>query len=86
MGRVDELDEVARNEIQPGWEVYDADGERVGHVGEVSDMSFTVVTAGMVEATAGIGFDQVESADDGRVDLAVTAQEISAAIDEGGAG
>ena len=83
---MDELDAIARTEIQPGWDVYDADGELVGRVGEVSDMSFTVETSGLIEATAGVGFDQVESADDGRVVLAVSGDEIAATIDEAGAG
>jgi hypothetical protein len=83
---MDELDAVARTEIQPGWDVYDADGDLVGRVREVSDMSFAVETTGLVEAIVGIGFDQVESADDGRVALAVSGDEIAATIDEAGAG
>ena len=80
---MDELDAVARTEIQPGWSVYDADGELVGRVGEVSDMSFTIETTGLVEATTGVGFDQVESADDGRVDLSVSGDDLAVTIDEG---
>ena len=83
---MDDLDAIARTEIQPGWDVYDADGDLVGRVLEVSDMSLAVETTGLVEAIVGIGFDQVESAEDGRVELAVSGDEIAATIDEGGAG
>ena len=85
-GVMDDLDAIARTEIQPGWDVYDADGDLVGRVLEVSDMSLAVETTGLVEAIVGIGFDQVESAEDGRVELAVSGDEIAATIDEGGAG
>jgi hypothetical protein len=40
---MDELDEIARTEIQKGWVVVvDADGTEVGHVGEVHGRSFTL--------------------------------------------
>ena len=47
---MDDLDAIARTEIQPGWDVYDADGDLVGRVLEVSDMSLAVETTGLVEA------------------------------------
>jgi hypothetical protein len=37
---MDELNEVAGQEIQQRWDVIDADGERVGEVAEVGETSF----------------------------------------------
>ena len=39
---MDELNEIARHEIQPGWDVFTADEELLGTVDQVSDASFTV--------------------------------------------
>ena len=47
---MDELNEVARMEIQPGWDVYTADDEALGQVDSVGDVSFTVT--GMAASTA----------------------------------
>ena len=76
---MDELDEIARFEIREGWDVIDADDERIGSVAEVHDRSFTLETA-----TGGrreIAFTDVESADDGRVTIAVSGEELTSDLD-----
>ena len=72
---MDELDAIAQTEIQAGWEVADADGERIGAVAEVHSGSFTVETAvgGQIE----VDFGDVESADDGRVILMISGDELA---------
>lgn len=75
---MDELDAVARTEIQPGWHVLDADGEQIGSVEDVTDASFTIRVNGPSEALIAISFDDIESADDGRVELAVSGGELAA--------
>lgn len=76
---MDELDEIARFEIQEGWDVFDADGERIGEVAEVHDTAFTL------ETTTGdaldVDFTDVESADDGRVTLVMSGEELSSDLD-----
>jgi hypothetical protein len=72
---MDELDAIARTEIQPGWEVVDADDERIGEVAEVHETSFEVTTS--VGTTLQVDFTDVESADDGRVMLMVTGEELA---------
>ena len=74
---MDELDAIARTEIQPGWDVYDADGERIGEVGDVHTGSFTV--EGVTGARLDVDFTDVESADDGRVTLMLSGDELSTA-------
>lgn len=78
---MDELNDVARTEIQPGWEVYTGDEERLGTVDEVGDSTFTVsgmaATAGVLE----VRFDDVESAGDGRVTLMLGSDEIQPQVD-----
>ena len=59
----DELDAIARTEIQERWDVFDADGERVGEVSEVHDTAFTLETT--VGGSVEVDFTDVESADDG---------------------
>ena len=73
---MDELDAVAHSEVQPGSHVYDADGQLVGTVDTVRDTGFTVRVAGPVDASMEIGFDEIESADDGRIELGVSADEL----------
>jgi len=70
---MDELDEIARMEIQQGWDVVDADGHSVGEVAEVHGASFTLRAIGGVLQVA---FSDVESADDGRVSLSVSGDEL----------
>jgi hypothetical protein len=79
---MDELDAVAHSEVQPGSHVYDADGQLVGTVGAVRDSTFIVRVAGPVDATMEIGFDEIESADDGRIELGVSADELASVPDE----
>ena len=76
----DELDAIARTEIQERWDVFDADGERVGEVGAVHDTAFTLDTA--VGRSLEIDFTDVESADDGRVTLSVSGVELTSDLGE----
>ena len=76
---MDELDEIARIEIQERWDVFDADGERVGEVGEVHDTAFTLETT--VGGAIDVDFTDVESADDGRVTLAMSGDELGSDLD-----
>ena len=77
---MDELDAVARTEIQERWDVFDADGERVGEVAEVHETSFVLATT--VGGSMQISFTDVESADDGRVTLMVSGEELTSDLDE----
>jgi hypothetical protein len=80
---MDELDAIAHNEVQPGSHVYDGDGQLIGSVERVGDTAFTLRLNGPVDATVEIGFDEIESADDGRVELAVSGDELAAVADSG---
>ena len=77
---MDELDEIARWEIQEGWGVLDADGEAVGVVDAVHDASFTLRTS--VGGTMEIGFGDIESADDGHVTLTLSGEELTSDLEE----
>lgn len=79
---MDELDAVARTEVQPGWHVYDVDGQLIGSVDRVSDASFSVRSTGPGAPILDVGFDDIESADDGRVALALNSDELASAVDD----
>jgi hypothetical protein len=81
--RMEELNEIGRIEIQPGWAVLDADGQAVGTVDEAGEESFTVRIEGPVDAIIGIAYADIESADDGRVVLSVSREDLDAAVDVG---
>lgn len=81
--RMEELNEIGRIEIQPGWTVLDADGQTVGTVDEAGEQSFTVRVEGPVDATIGVAYADIESADDGRVVLGVSREDLDAAVDVG---
>jgi hypothetical protein len=76
---MDELDAIAQFEIQAGWEVLDADDELIGRVADVHGKSFSVETS--VGGTREISFTDVESADDGRVILAVSGEELTSDLE-----
>jgi hypothetical protein len=76
----DELDAIARTEIQERWDVFDADGERVGEVSEVHDTAFTLETT--VGGSVEVDFTDVESADDGRVTLMLSGGELTSDLGE----
>jgi hypothetical protein len=78
---VDELNEIARTEIQPGWDVYTADEERLGSVDDVGATSFTVGEMAGSGAVLEVRFEDVESADDGRVVLMLSRDEIQPQVD-----
>lgn len=80
-GTMDEFDEVARTEVQPGWDVVDADGDLIGVVDDVREGSFTVRPHGPLSPMVDVAFRDIESADDGRVDLAVSAAELGRRAD-----
>ena len=75
----DELDEIARTEIQERWDVFDADGVRVGEVSQVHSGSFSVETT--VGGALEVDFTDVESADDGRVMLVMSGEELTSDVD-----
>jgi hypothetical protein len=77
---MEELDEIARSEIQERWDVFDADGERIGEVAEVHSVSFAVETS--VGGSVEIDFTDVESADDGRVTLMMSGEELTSDLAE----
>ena len=81
-GAMDELDAVARTEVQPGWHVYDVDGQLIGSVDRVSDSSFSIRPASPGGTTVDVGFDEIESADDGRVALSLNSDELASALDD----
>lgn len=83
-GDMDEFDEVARTEVQPGWDIVDADGDLIGVVDEVREGSFTVRLPGPLSPMVDVSFTDIESADDGRVDLAVSAAELGRRTDPAG--
>ena len=76
---MDELNEVAGQEIQQRWDVIDADGERVGEVAEVRERSFALETS--VGTRLKIGFADIESADDGRVTLMISGEELTSDLE-----
>ena len=78
---MDELNEIARHEIQPGWDVFTADDELLGTVDQVSDVSFTVANTSGAANLLEMTFEDVESAGDGRVNLTLGRDEIQTGID-----
>jgi hypothetical protein len=78
---MDELNEIARHEIRPGWDVFTADDELLGTVDQVSDVSFTVANTSGAGNMLEMTFEDVESAGDGRVNLALERDEIQTGID-----
>jgi hypothetical protein len=62
--------------IQPGWEIYSSDGERVGIVTAVEDDHLEMELEVLGGSALAIPFDAVTSVDAGRVELDVPASEV----------
>jgi len=62
--------------IQPGWDIYSSDDERVGTVRAVDDEHIEMALEVLGGSVLLVPLASVEAADDGRVDLDVPAEEI----------
>lgn len=65
------LNQIEASVIQPGWEVYSSDDERVGTVRSIESDHFELELEIFGGAALEVPFDEVEAADDGRVELVV---------------
>jgi hypothetical protein len=63
------MDDSGLNVIQPGWEVYSSDGERVGRVDEVGPDHLRMELEVLAGSSVAIPLGSVTDAADGRVDL-----------------
>ncbi len=70
------LDGLQSSLIQPGWEVYSSDGERVGTVDAVEADRFSLELEILGGSSLAVPFDAIEAADDGRIELDVPAEMI----------
>ena len=66
-----DLTEMEASVIQPGWEVYSSDDERVGTVRTIEGDHFGMELEILGGTALAVPFDEVEAADDGRVELDV---------------
>jgi hypothetical protein len=73
---MDRETEVEAELIQPGWEIYSSDGQRVGTVRTVGDDHLEMELEVLGGSALAIPFDAIVAADDGRVELEVPASEI----------
>ena len=62
--------------IQPGWEIYSSDGERVGTVSAVEDDHLEMELEVLGGSALAVPFDAVTAADGGRVELDVPAAQV----------
>ena len=62
--------------IQPGWQVYSSDGERIGSVTGVTEDHLEVELEVLAGSMLAVPFDHVEAADQGQVELDVPAGEV----------
>jgi hypothetical protein len=70
------LSELEANVIQPGWEVYSSDNERVGAVRAVERDHFELELEVLGGTALAVPYDDIEAADDGRVELDVPAESV----------
>jgi hypothetical protein len=68
--------ELEANVIQPGWEIYSSDGERVGTVSAIEEDHLEMELEVLGGSALAIPFDAVTSADSGRVELDVPASQV----------
>jgi hypothetical protein len=82
MLRMDEADPVSWLMIRPGWEVFAADGPKVGEVDEVAGDDTVDIFDGLAIATSALGKPRYVAAErvgritDGAVHLSLTKQQV----------
>jgi hypothetical protein len=62
--------------VQPGYQVFSADGKDLGSVVEVDDATFTVKAGGWLGGRTTIPRQLIRESSEGRVDLSVSKGEI----------
>jgi hypothetical protein len=67
------------NVVQPGWEVYSSDGERIGRVDEVGPDQLRMELELLAGSSVRIPLDAIVDAADGRVDLDLPADAVGEA-------
>jgi hypothetical protein len=65
-------------QVQPGWNVYTADGDELGTVKEVSESLVRVRKRGLLGGTISVGPDDIASVEPDHVSLARTREELDA--------
>ncbi len=68
--------ELEASLIQPGWQVYSSDGQRIGTVTGVTADYLEVELEVLAGSMLAVPFDHVEAADEGQVELDVPAGEV----------
>ena len=68
--------ELGASLIQPGWEIYSSDGERVGRVRSIEADHLEMELEILGSSAVAIPFGAVTAADGGRVELDVPASEV----------
>jgi sporulation protein YlmC with PRC-barrel domain len=70
------MGELEAQVVQPGWEVYGNDGERVGVVDEVDPEAFTMELEILGGSAVRVPFSSIVAADDGRVEIDLPSQDV----------
>jgi hypothetical protein len=68
------------SEIQPGWEVVDSDGRKVGKVTEVSDGVVHIKESGLFGGEAHVPGSAIAEAEESTVRLAITRRDLEAGL------
>jgi len=64
--------------VQPGWEVWSSDGERLGKVIQIEGQTLKVKKEGILGGEISVPKSTIKEVEEGRVEVTMTKQEASA--------
>jgi hypothetical protein len=73
-----EMQSMDREMVQPGWEVWSSDGERLGKVTQIDAQTLKVKKEGILGGEISIPKSSIKEVEEGRVEVTMTKQEASA--------
>jgi preprotein translocase subunit YajC len=70
-----EMQNVDREMVQPGWEVWTSDGELLGKVIQIDGQMLKVKKGGLIGGEVTVPRDSIREVEEGRVEVVLTKQE-----------
>lgn len=71
------MQNVDREMVQPGWEVWTRDGELLGKVIQVEGAMLKVKKGGLIGGEVIVPRDSIREVEEGRVEVELTKQEVT---------
>jgi len=69
------MEQIGTEMVQPGWEVWSSDGERLGKVVQIEGQTLTIKKEGILGGEIILPRASIKEVEEGRVEVSMTKQE-----------